>query len=98
MSAVRRLRAVPIVPAPEPVRKPGTWPKLTAPIFPDTTHARMVARSFLTGMEFQDGSSKPPELTDSQARDIATWLFPRPPTGSPPLSPRWWAGFFWSRA
>lgn len=81
MSAVRRLRL--LAPAPAPVRKPGAWGPLAAPVDPGETTQRMRAQSALCGLRFRDGSTNPDTFTCDQAQDVLRWY--RPLTPAPPL-------------
>lgn len=60
-------------PAALPAPKQGAWPRLTDPVDPMDTHARMQAQSLLAGVRYRDGSTNPDVLTLAQAQDVLRW-------------------------
>lgn len=81
-NAVRNLHPIAATPAPAPEavadqRPARPWPRLSKPVFPADTQARMRAQSVLTGFDFKDGAAIGPLLPVEQARDVLAWYCPR---------------------
>lgn len=67
----------PVEAAPTCAPAPKKWPRLAAPVDPIETWQRMRAMSAIGGLDFQDGTRKPPLLSAAEARDVLAWYAPR---------------------